>query len=102
VIAQERRRIVVVSAAEREIAVAAGWYEKHKPGLGEPFLQAVRDAALAAAAAPSLYAKVHSDLRRVLVRRFPYALIVREHVTEFIVIACVHLRRDPRIWQRRA
>lgn len=100
-IAHERRRVVVVSAAEREISEAAAWYEEHKSGLGEPFI-AVRDATLAAAASPTLYAKIHGDLRRVLVRRFPYALIVHERPGELVVLACAHLRRDPRIWQSRA
>jgi len=102
VIARERRRVVLVSAAEREIAEAAAWYEQNKPGLGEPFLVAIREAALAAAASPALYARVYGNLRRVLVRRFPYALIVRERPGELLVLACAHLRQDPRIWQARA
>ena len=89
------------SAAEQEVAEAGLWYEDHQNGLGEQFLVATEKAANAAATSPDLYARVHGPLRRVLVPRFPYALIVRESINELLVVACYHLRRDPTVWQSR-
>lgn len=89
------------SAAEQETAEVALWYEDHQTGLGEQFLSATEHAASAAARSPELYARVHGQLRRVLVRRFPYALTVREADDELLVVACYHLHRDPQVWRSR-
>lgn len=96
-----RRRVVWSAAAEVEIAEAALWYEDRQAQLGERFLDATRLAANTAATSPELYARVHGVLRRVLVHRFPYALIVREGVDELLVVARYHLHRDPQVGQSR-
>ena len=100
-ITRARRRVVWSSPAELEIADAAVWYEEQQVQLGDRFLQAVEAAADAAARSPEIYARVHGDLRRVLVHRFPYGLIVRESPAELLVVACYHLHRDPQVWRSR-
>ena len=100
-IARAGRRVIWTSAAELDVADAALWYAKRQRRLAERFLDAVRDAALAAAASPELYAPVHGELRRVLVHRFPYALIFRGSLDELLVVSCYHLHRDPQVWQSR-
>lgn len=95
------RRIIFTSAAEQDVADAALWYDEHRPGLGEHFLRAVHLAATAAAEAPAQYPRVHGALRRVLVHRFPYALVFRESPEELVVASCYHLHRDPTVWQSR-
>ena len=96
-----RRRIIFTSAAEQDITDAALWYDEHQPGLGEHFLHAVEIAATTAAEAPDRHLRVHDALRRVLVHRFPYALVFRESRDEVVVAACYHLHRDPAVWQSR-
>ena len=100
-ITSARRRIVWLPAAEIEIADAAVWYENQQPQLGDRFLTAVGEAASTAASSPDMYARVRGELRRVLVHRFPYALIFRESVNELLVVACYHLHRDPSVWESR-
>ena len=100
-ITHARRRVVWTTAANEEITEAALWYEDQETGLGERFLDAVRTAAQAASNSPDNYARVYRDLRRILVHRFPYALIFRESSAEVFVIACYHLHRDPNVWQSR-
>jgi toxin ParE1/3/4 len=78
VITRRSRSVVFSSPADLEVAEAALWYEEQRSGLGQRFLAAVRKAADAAARSPQVYAHVHDALRRVLVHRFPYALIFRE------------------------
>jgi hypothetical protein len=96
-----RRRIVFSAAADLEVADAALWYDEQRVGLGEDFLTAIRDAASAAAQSPQLYARVHRELRRILVHRFPYALPFRETQNELLIVSCYHLHRDPEVWQSR-
>ena len=100
-ITHARRGVVFSSASELEVAEAALWYEEHRTGLGQRFLAAVRKAAEAAATSPQLYARVHGDLRRVLVHRCPYALIFRETHDQLLIAACYHLHRDPNVWRSR-
>lgn len=100
-ITRARRHVVWSSAAELEIAEAGLWYEDQQPQLGDRFLEAVRTAANTAATSPDIYARVHGSLRRVLVHRFPYALIFRESAQDLLIVACYHLHRDPQVWQTR-
>lgn len=100
-ITHARRRVVFSSAAELDVAEAALWYDEQRLGLGEHFLRAVRMAATAAAEAPEQYARVHGAMRRVLVHRFPYALVFRESYEELVVASCYHLHRDPTVWESR-
>ena len=87
--------------ADLEVAEAALWYDERQAGLGERFLDAVETATNAAARAPQLYLRVHGDLRRILVHRFPYALMFRETDAELLIASCYHLRGDPTGWQSR-
>jgi plasmid stabilization system protein ParE len=52
---------------------------------------------------PQQFPVIHKNVRRALLRRFPYALMfVIETDTTLTVIACFHGSRDPAQWQRRA
>jgi plasmid stabilization system protein ParE len=44
---------------------------------------------------------VHGAVRRLVVRRFPYAVYFREAGDEVLVLA-IHGRQDPRRWQKRS
>lgn len=87
--------------AEAELAEAIDWYEARRGGLGGQFLLAVDAAVARIARDPEAYPIVHRDVRRVLLRRFPYALYYVVTPDRVTVLACFHGRRDPRRWQRR-
>ena len=87
--------------ADLEVAEAALWYDEQQAGLGERFLAAVETAANAAARSPQLCLRVHGNLRRILVHRFPYALMFRDSDAELLVASCYHLHGDPTDWQSR-
>ncbi|PJA25613.1 MAG: hypothetical protein COX57_02415 [Alphaproteobacteria bacterium CG_4_10_14_0_2_um_filter_63_37] len=44
---------------------------------------------------------VHREVRRAVVRHFPYAIFYRLEERRLIVLAVFHGHRDPAIWQRR-
>lgn len=88
-------------AATADLARAYHWYEGEAAGLGEELLGAVREAVTAATDEPEHYSVVRGDVRRVVVRRFPYAVFYRVRPDRIVVIAVVHQRRDPQVWQRR-
>jgi hypothetical protein len=54
-------------------------------------------------ASPRQFPVVYKNVRRALLRRFPYALMfVIEPDDTLTVIACFHGSRDPAHWQKRA
>lgn len=94
-------QLIIRSAAEADISDAALWYEGRSLGLGAEFLRSV-DAALAEIRrTPERFPQVHHDVRRALVRRFPYALFYVASAEAIQVVACLHVKRDPQWWQDR-
>lgn len=83
--------------AETEIAKAFAWYEQRALGLGSEFLRAVEAAVTSAANAPRQYPVWRRGARRVLLRKFPYALFYTIATEGIIVFACFHGRRDPKV-----
>ena len=94
------RRIRIHAAAAEEAAEAAAWYERERSGLGVEFEQAV-DAALdlleeeivPLTTVPG--AAGARGVKRLLLRRFPYAVIVREGAAEIVVIAFANTAKRP-------
>lgn len=74
--------------ARAEIQEAYQWYERQRSGLGREFLQAVRETLAAVEGAPLRYPVVRGDVRRALLRRFPYSVLYIAEPGSTIVLAC--------------
>jgi plasmid stabilization system protein ParE len=87
--------------AEAEADEAAAWYEAEQPGLGIEFLLELDAAIERAAETPLAYAPVFLEARRVLTRRFPFAVyfVYDRDVVE--VFAILHQQRASSLWQSR-
>lgn len=94
-------RFIVRPSAEADIAEAALWYESRSIGLGAEFLRAVDVCLAEIRRSPDRFPQVHKTIRRAYLRRFPYAAYFVSTTTGIRVIACMHVKRDPRRWQRR-
>ena len=96
------RKIIVRPEAEAEVQTAFDWYEKQSDGLGFEFLRAL-DACLSGITRnPLAYTGVHQkNVRRALVRRFPYALFYLVDEDTIVVIAVFNVKRQPIDWLRR-
>jgi plasmid stabilization system protein ParE len=84
-----------------EIREAAQWYAERGLGLEGAFLDEVSRVLRLIRRAPSRYPFVDADLRKAVLRRFPYIVLYRAREDEVVVIACFHGRRNPEEWQRR-
>jgi plasmid stabilization system protein ParE len=81
---------------------AQDWYENEVHGLGRRFRVAVEAVIERMSANPRQFPVIYKDVRRALLRRFPYALMfVIEADETLMVIACFHGSRDPLHWQKR-
>ena len=61
----------------QDLAGAHGWYEEQREGLGEDFLASVDASFDAIERFPEIFARVHGEVRRAMVSRFPYAVFYR-------------------------
>ena len=96
------RRLIVRQAAASDIDSAATWYESRQAGLGLRFLDALDRVFDRIYTAPLQFPLVSSTARRALLQTFPYAVYF--HVTDdaVVVLAVLHLHRDPRTWRGRS
>jgi toxin ParE1/3/4 len=94
--------VVLRTEAQTDFDEAFDWYENQRPGLGIDFAAQVQEVFDRISVNPLLHAAVFRDVRKALVRRFPYSVLYRVEATQILIIAVFHSRRDPSIWQGRA
>lgn len=95
------RQIIIRPEAAREVQEAFDWYEDRDGGLGAEFLRAADACMQNVQRNPFAYQTVYQEVRRVLLRKFPYALFYLVTDESIIVLACFHMKRDPIDWLRR-
>lgn len=87
--------------AEAEFVQAIDYYEECEVGLGYDFAVEVYSAIERTKAYPKAWPIIEEDIRRSLVRRFPYGILYTEEADELFIVAVMHLHRDPDYWQHR-
>ncbi|MGH8691998.1 MAG: type II toxin-antitoxin system RelE/ParE family toxin [Burkholderiales bacterium] len=90
--------VVYRRQAGRDLAAGFEYYELQTEGLGEKFLAAVGSAFDVIERYPQMFAQVHGEVRRALVSRFPYAVFYRAESKRVVVLAVLHMARDPKLW----
>jgi plasmid stabilization system protein ParE len=88
--------IVFRPVARLEMDDTMEWYQKQKEGLELEFKDAVDQLLQRIAAAPLRFSPVRGEIRRALLRRFPYAIYFVPEPNAIIVLAVFHPKRDPR------
>lgn len=94
-------RLVVRLVALEELEAARIWYDEQRTGLGAEFVDAAIAAIGHVVQAPTAFPQVHHVIRRLLMRRFPYAIFYQLTSAEILILGVTHLRRDSRRWQVR-
>lgn len=84
------------------MADASRWYDAQRSDLGLDFLRSIERVIERIEAAPRVGSPVpgvpDTDIRRVLVRRFPYHVVYIELPDRAQILAVAHHRRRPRYW----
>ncbi len=91
----------LTAEAEDELTEAALWYEERRELLGVEFLEEVERTFELIEANPRSYQKVHLDIRRATLRRFPYSVYYVIGEDTLGILAVHHNSRDPRRWKWR-
>ncbi len=93
--------IRLLPEAKDEFDAAADRYEQQQTGLGIDFVARVREVFQRIAANPCMHGIVYQEVRKAVVKRFPYIVLYREDQGEIIVISVFHTSRDPSDWKSR-
>ena len=88
-------------AAESDVDGVLSWYRERGHDLANEFLSALDQCLDTIQGNPEAFAVIHRDIRRALLRRFPYCIFYIISHSEVIVLACLHGHRDPTVWQGR-
>jgi len=80
---------------------ATAFYEERASDLGREFFEEVERVLKAVGETPAIGSPLAPPYRRVLCRRFPFAVIYREESELVRVQAVMHLRRRPGYWKDR-
>ena len=90
-----------LSPALAEIADAATYYDKQRPGAAEGFFLAVDAGVELLAEHPYAGRATRFGARRLTLRKYPYDLVYRLHDEGVLVTAVAHHRRKPWYWADR-
>ena len=96
-------RFRLLAEAQAELIASAIWYDERQPMLGDEFLAVVRDAFTSIRESPEFLSQMEEysgpwNIRRLLLKRFPFAVIVLCRPDETVVVAVAHTRRKPFYW----
>jgi len=87
--------------AETELIEASAFFESRLPGLGKAFAASVQSVITLIREYPEIGTPDGPSRRRVLVRRFPYAVVYEHRQDSIFVLAVAHTHRRPGYWQDR-
>ena len=87
--------------AEQEFNAAIDYYESIHPGLGYDFAFEVRSAIHRAIDFPKAWSVLDGDVRRSLVKRFPYGVLYSKENNGILILAVMNLHREPGYWETR-
>jgi plasmid stabilization system protein ParE len=94
--------VVYLPEAQDDIDATYARYDGQRPGLGDRFLNALRQRIDHIQASPALDGVFYQQVRAAALRRFPQIVYYRVESAQILVIAVQHGRRSSRAWQDRA
>ena len=78
-----------------ELLAAHQWYEEQTPGLGREFLRVFRRLIDGVAEHPVMHPRHRDNIRRAIMRKFPYSIFYSVEDDAILVIAVFAMSRNP-------
>ena len=91
-------KIYFLEIAETELDDAFEWYEVQQKQLGKQFINELEAAIKRIIAYPEYNTLIDSEIRRCLIKRFPYGIFYKVNSEQIVIIAVAHLHRKPNYW----
>ena len=89
------RRLIVKPAAEFDIADGFQWYQERQLGLGFRFVEQLDAVFQRVVENPASYQEVMPEVRKAVVRRFPYLVFFTFDPEAVHILAVIPAAQDP-------
>jgi toxin ParE1/3/4 len=89
------RQIILTPEAKLDVQGAYDWYEEKNQGLGDDFLICIESAFGEISRNPTRYPVRFDHIRRILIRRFPYAIYFDYDDTATYIYYVFHCSQNP-------
>jgi plasmid stabilization system protein ParE len=90
-----------LAPARAELEEAVDYYDALRSGLGDELAAEVQRAISRILQHPLACPRIAKRSRRCRVARFPYGVIYQIRPDHIVIVAVMHLRRDPSYWRDR-
>jgi toxin ParE1/3/4 len=90
-----KRGFVLRRLAEKEFDASIAWYEGEREGLGVDFRSTIEEYFQRIAENPERFPEVRSEVRRAVVRRFPFVIHFLIEKERIVILSVFHTSRDP-------
>ena len=94
-------KIRFLSVAMREVNDAVAYYEEVECGLGLRFLAEIKSCLELIRNHPRAWAPISPNARRCRSKSFPVGIIYQIRNTEILILAVMHMSREPAYWKDR-
>ncbi len=94
-------KISFLSIAHLELLDAIEYYNEQSEGLGYEFANEVRNTIKRISLHPKAWTKLSNRTRRCRCNRFPYGILYQIREKELLIVAIMHLHREPDYWKDR-
>jgi len=93
--------IKFLTIAEEELLSAIDYYNEQQMGLGFEFADEVQRTLDRIVEFPEAWVALSKRSRRCLVNRFPYGLVYQKRTDFILIVAVMHLNKEPHSWRDR-
>jgi plasmid stabilization system protein ParE len=87
--------------AAEEYDEAIAYYEDCQTELGKQLTQEIDASIKLILAFPTAWTLLEGEIRRILIRRFPFGLLYISRNDEIYILAVMNLNRNPNYWKER-
>jgi plasmid stabilization system protein ParE len=95
-------RVVFHPGASDDYAAAFVWYYTRGTALAFDFEREIERGIRLISQNPLRWPKFDGQRRRLVVRKFPYAIIYEMHSKDVVILAVAHGKRRPNYWRDRS
>jgi toxin ParE1/3/4 len=90
-----KRGFVLRRVAEKEFNDSIAWYDGEREGLGQEFRATIEEYFQCIADNPDRFPKIRGEVRRAIVRRFPFVIHFLIETNRIVILSVFHTSREP-------